>query len=289
MLSSFSFCSRKTRKHAISVRSPAKREKEGKNSARTDPFADLSVDEDQVIQGQNYFCRSASPSSEAEACPSVSPGQSDKRKQVSRLSCVCLSHTGMLLRWTYLKAKKKLAPTPASAIRRSKRKSSVTESRPFWKRRPKLVELNTAPRRSHSQIVSPLTSAARKIRTEPAAGVCVRSAASKVDGATQVLQTPGDAVRMTSLQRMGGVQGRAHAAVIQHYVACLHALAVPASSQGLVEAFEFKATLALTEDVSRHPVAPAGPGLLSSHSYVVHHVVDSAKKRRNLKEETATW
>lgn len=69
-----------------------KEKKEGKNSVRTDPFADLSVDEDQVIQGQNYFCCSASPSSEAEACPSVSPGQSDKRKQVRRLSCVSFSH-----------------------------------------------------------------------------------------------------------------------------------------------------------------------------------------------------
>lgn len=110
-----------------------------------------------------------------------------------------------------------------------------------------------------------------------------------MDGATQVFQPPSDAVGVTGLQSMGGVQRCAHAAVIQHYVAGLHALAAPASSQGLVEAFEFKAALALTEDVSRHPVAPAGTGLLSGHGYVVHHVVDRAEKRGNLKEETVTW
>ena len=137
-----------------------------------------------------------------------------------------------------------------------------------------------------SGIIPPLTSAARKIRTEPAAGICVGSAAGKVDGATQVFQPPGDAVRVTSLQSVGGVQRCSHAAVIQNYVARLHALAVPAGSQGLVEAFEFKATLALAKDVSRHPVAPAGAGLLGGHSYVVHHVVDGAKKWGNLKEET---
>lgn len=70
-----------------------KNKKRGKTFRyRTDPFADLSVDEDQVVQCQNYFCGSASPTSEAEAYPSASPGQSDKRKQVSRLSCVSLSH-----------------------------------------------------------------------------------------------------------------------------------------------------------------------------------------------------
>lgn len=110
-----------------------------------------------------------------------------------------------------------------------------------------------------------------------------------MDGAAQVFQPPGDAVCVTGLQGVGGVQGRAHAAVIQHYVAGLHALAAPASSQGLVEAFEFKAALALTEHVSRHPVAPAGAGLLRSHGDVVHHVVDCAEKRGNLKEEMATW
>lgn len=104
-----------------------------------------------------------------------------------------------------------------------------------------------------------------------------------MDGATQVFQAPGDAVRVSSLQSVGGVQRCAHAAVIQHHKARLHAFAVPASSQGLVEAFEFKAALALTEDVSRHPVAPAGTSLLSSHSYEVHHVVDSAEKRGHLK------
>lgn len=93
---------------------------------------------------------------------------------------------------------------------------------------------------------------------------------------------------MTGFQRMGGVQGCAHAAVVQHYVARLHALTAPACSQGLVEAIEFKATFALAKDVSRYPVAPAGPGLLGGHSYVVHHVVDGAKKWGNLKEETAT-
>lgn len=87
---------------------------------------------------------------------------------------------------------------------------------------------------------------------------------------------------------MGGVQGCAQAAVIQHYIARLHPLPVPACSQGLVEAFEFKATFALAKDVSRYPVAPTGTGLLGSHSYVVHHVVDGAKKWGNLKEETAT-
>lgn len=62
-----------------------KKEKEGgKKELRTDPFADLSVDEDQVVQRQNYFCCSTSPSSEAEPYPAVSPGQSGKRKQVSR-------------------------------------------------------------------------------------------------------------------------------------------------------------------------------------------------------------
>lgn len=86
-----------------------------------------------------------------------------------------------------------------------------------------------------------------------------------MDGAAQVFQPPGDAVCVTSFQGMGGVQGRAHAAVIQHYVAGLHALAVPAGSQGLVEALELKATLALTEDVPRHPVAPTSTGLLGGH------------------------
>lgn len=105
-----------------------------------------------------------------------------------------------------------------------------------------------------------------------------------MDGTAQVLQAPGDAVRVSGLQSVGGVQGRTHAAVIQDYVARLHALTVPASSQGLVEAFEFKATFALPKDVSRHPVAPTGPGLFGGHSYVVHHVVDSAEKRGNLKD-----
>lgn len=50
---------------------------------RTDPFADLSVDEDQVVQRQNYFCCSAAASSEAEPHPTISPGQSSKREQVS--------------------------------------------------------------------------------------------------------------------------------------------------------------------------------------------------------------
>lgn len=93
---------------------------------------------------------------------------------------------------------------------------------------------------------------------------------------------------MTGFQSMGGVQGCAQAAVIQHYIARLHPLPVPACSQGLVEAFEFKATFALAKDVSRYPVAPTGTGLLGGHSYVVHHVVDGAKKWGNLKEETAT-
>lgn len=79
---------------AISILSSAKTKQEEKKKVRfgTDPFADLSVDEDQVIQCQNHFCCSASPTSEAEAYPSISPGQSDKRKQVSRLSCVSFSH-----------------------------------------------------------------------------------------------------------------------------------------------------------------------------------------------------
>ena len=96
----------------------------------TDPSADLSVDEDQVIQSQNYFCCSASPASEAEAYSSISPGQRTEGSKWAGCP-VSLSHTGVLLWWTYLKAKKKLAPTPASAIRRSKRNSSVTESMPL--------------------------------------------------------------------------------------------------------------------------------------------------------------
>lgn len=49
----------------------------------TDPLADLSVDEDEVVQGQDYFCRTTSPSSKAEPNSTVSPGQNHKRNQVS--------------------------------------------------------------------------------------------------------------------------------------------------------------------------------------------------------------
>lgn len=59
---------------------------------RTDPFADLSVDEDQVIQCQNDFCCPASTTSEAEAYPSMSPGQSDK-KEASEQDVTCVSLT----------------------------------------------------------------------------------------------------------------------------------------------------------------------------------------------------
>lgn len=78
MLSSFSFCSRK--EDGVSFPGLAK---QGGNKFRTDPFADLSVDEDQVIQGQDYFCCSASPSSEGEPYPAVPPGQSGKTKRES--------------------------------------------------------------------------------------------------------------------------------------------------------------------------------------------------------------
>lgn len=85
---------------------------------------------------------------------------------------------------------------------------------------------------------------------------------------------------------MSGVERCAYAAVIQHYIASLHAFTIPASPQWLIEAFKIKATLAVTKDPTSHPTTSIGTGLLSSHSYVVHHVVDGAKEWRNLTEET---
>lgn len=89
------------------------------------------------------------------------------------------------------------------------------------------------------------------------------------------------------MKRMSGVQGVADAAVVQDHVLSLHAFTVPASPQGLIESFELKATLAIGQDPTSYPAAFTGAGLLSSHSCVVHHVVDGAKEWRNLKEGTA--
>lgn len=84
---------------------------------------------------------------------------------------------------------------------------------------------------------------------------------------------------------MGRVERGAHAAVVQHNVTSLHAFPVSASLQVLIEAFKFKAALAVAEDVPSHPLAAVGAGLLCSHGCVVQHVVDGAKEWWDLSEE----
>lgn len=90
---------------------------------------------------------------------------------------------------------------------------------------------------------------------------------------------------MNSLQSMSGIKRAADAAVVEHYIGSLHAFTVPASLQGLIEAFKIKAALAVSQDLTSYPTASIGTGLLSCHSYVVYHVVDGAKEWRNLTEK----
>ena len=107
-----------------------------------------------------------------------------------------------------------------------------------------------------------------------------------MDRTSKVFQGPSLAICMLGVQSVSGVESVAHATVVQHYIAGLHAFTVPASPQGLIEAFIFKATLAVTQDLTGYPAASFGAGLLNSHSCVVHHVVDGAKEWGNLAEET---
>lgn len=59
---------------------------------RTDPFADLSVDEDQVIQGQNYLCWSIVTSSKVEPNPAAFPGQNKKKEKKNNQTISLKSH-----------------------------------------------------------------------------------------------------------------------------------------------------------------------------------------------------
>lgn len=48
------------------------------------PFADLSVDEDQVIQGQDYLCWStATATAKAEPNLTISPGETENTTKMS--------------------------------------------------------------------------------------------------------------------------------------------------------------------------------------------------------------
>lgn len=107
-----------------------------------------------------------------------------------------------------------------------------------------------------------------------------------MDRASEVFQTSSPAICMCSFQSMSGVERVAHATVVQHYIASLHAFTVLASPQWLTEACKFKAALAVAQDLTSNPAASSGAGLFNSHSYVVHHVVDGAKEWGNLAEET---
>lgn len=106
-----------------------------------------------------------------------------------------------------------------------------------------------------------------------------------MDGTAQILQTPGAAVCISGVQNVGGVKWGAHAAVVQHHVASLHAFTVSSSRQGLIEAFKVKTSSAVTKDLTGDPSASAGACLFGGHGRVVHHVVDGAEKWWNLPEE----
>lgn len=62
------------------------------NQHSTDPFADLSVDEDQVIQGQNYLCRSTVTTSKAGPNPATFPRQNKGQEKKNNLSILLRSH-----------------------------------------------------------------------------------------------------------------------------------------------------------------------------------------------------
>lgn len=128
-----------------------------------------------------------------------------------------------------------------------------------------------------------LTSTAGEVGAEPAAGVAVGSAAREVNGPAQVLQPSHVAVRVGSLQYMCGVQGGAHAAVVQHHVAGLHAFSVFTGKQVLVEALELEAPRGPTaEDLAGDPGSTLQARLLHGHGSEVEHVVDGAEERGDL-------
>lgn len=129
-----------------------------------------------------------------------------------------------------------------------------------------------------------LTSTTGEVRAEPAAGVSVGRTSCKVDGAAQVFQTPRFGIRVSGVQRVGGVERRSHPAVVQNHVARLHALSVPAGSQPLVETFKFKTALTSAQVVPSYPASSVGTCLFSGHGRVIHHVVDGAKEWRHLVE-----
>lgn len=134
-----------TQKHATETQSVfchrQKRIKRGEFRFRTDPFADLSVDEDEVIQCQNYFCCSTSPTTETEASPSVSPGESDKRKHVSKFVLrVSLSSIDLL------ESEEEIGSNSSHGDQKKQKKQQRDRIHAFWKRRRKLVGLNTTRR-----------------------------------------------------------------------------------------------------------------------------------------------
>lgn len=107
-----------------------------------------------------------------------------------------------------------------------------------------------------------------------------------MDRFTEILQVPGPAICMRCIQNMSGVESVAHATVVQHYVASLHAFTIFAGPQGLVKAFKLKVTLTVAQHATSYPAASFGTCLLYSHCYEIHHVVDGAKEWRNLAKET---
>lgn len=225
--------------------------------------------------------------------PTLPPLLNRKKYQwVLQITQDCTESYVMLLGFfcTYLKWIKTLAPIPANEMNRRKRKKKVTVSMPLGR----VDSLNATTSTMHTKpgfiyiscydTISTFTSRTGKIGAKPASWVSVGCAACKMNRSAEVLHAPCPAVCMSCIQRMSGVKRVPHATVVQYHIGSLHAFTLPASPQGLIEAFKFKTALTLPQDLASYPAASIGTCLLSSHSYVVNHVVDGAKEWRNLTE-----
>lgn len=131
--------------------------------------------------------------------------------------------------------------------------------------------------------VNTLTSSTGKVWAKPAAWIFVRCAACKVDRTPKMFQAPSKAICVSSMKRMCGIEQVPHAIIVQDHVTSLHSLTILSSLQRLIKTFKLKVALTFSQDVTCYPAAFTCSGLHCSHSYVVHHVVNSAKEWRNLR------
>lgn len=130
------------------------------------------------------------------------------------------------------------------------------------------------------------TTAAGHVAAEPAVGVSTGRGTCKVDGLPHVLECTKFPICVWRLQDMCPLEGDTSAICVQYHIACLHALAIAACRNGLIEATELEASLVLSQSLSSHPSASSSQSSgFCCHSCVVQHVVDSTKEWRDLKRK----